>query len=332
MEFIQKEHGNGGKQTYELINKVFKPAFNSEILNKADDSSSINIFSKQVGVTTDSFVVKPYFFKGGDIGKLSVCGTVNDLAVSGFVPKYVTTSFIIEEGFLIEDLKKIVSSIKYYADMSGIEIIAGDTKVVEKGSCDGIFINTTGIGLKEENKNLPDIKKVKSGQVIIVSGDIARHGACIYSHNAELGFEYPIESDCEPLNGIIKELTDGFDISYMKDLTRGGLATALNEIVLKSSKSIYIYEDRIPVSDEVRGLCDILGLDAYYLACEGRFILIVDKKDKDKVLEVLKKYNSFASEIGYIEDSSSPRVFLKTVFGGTRILDMLYYEMLPRIC
>ncbi|WP_039765466.1 MULTISPECIES: hydrogenase expression/formation protein HypE [unclassified Caldicellulosiruptor] len=332
MKFIQKEHGNGGKQTYELINELFKPIFDSEILKRGDDSSIFDLASKKIGVTTDSFVVKPYFFKGGDIGKLSVCGTVNDLAVSGLVPKYITASFIIEEGFPIEDLQKIVRSMKEYADIAGVEIVAGDTKVVEKGSCDGIFINTTGFGVCEKEEKLPSIEKIKGGQVILVSGDIGRHGACIYSHNSELGFEEKIESDCAPLNRVISELLENIDICYMKDLTRGGLATALNEIAQKANVAIYVEEDKVPVSNEVKALCDILGLDWYYLACEGRFVAIVNRKNEQRALEILRKYNKEACEIGWIEDTEENRVYLRTSFGGTRILDMLYYDMLPRIC
>lgn len=332
MRTIRKEHGNGGKQTYELIDGLFKPIFGSEILKSADDSTIFSLNDMKVGISTDSFVVKPYFFKGGDIGKLSVCGTVNDLAVAGLEPKYITVSFIIEEGFSMDDLEKITMSIKKYADLARVEVIAGDTKVVEKGAADGIFINTTGLGVARGTKKMPSISKIESNQVVIASGDIGRHGACIYSHNEDLGFEERIESDCGLLIDVISELIQEVDVAYMKDLTRGGLATALNEIVQKSGFDIKVEEEKIPVADEVKALCDILGLDSYYLACEGRFVAIVNRDEKDKAVEILRKYNGFACEIGKIEESRERRVYLLTTFGGTRILDMLYYEMLPRIC
>ncbi|WPX09799.1 hydrogenase expression/formation protein HypE [Anaerocellum danielii] len=332
MRTIRKEHGNGGKQTYELIDRLFKPIFGSEILKSGDDSTVFSLNGLIVGISTDSFVVKPYFFNGGDIGKLSVCGTVNDLAVAGLEPKYITVSFIIEEGFSMDDLEKITRSIKKYADIAKVEVVAGDTKVVEKGAADGVFINTTGLGVAKDVEKLPSISKIKSGQIVIVSGDIGRHGACIYSHNEDLGFEDRIESDCGLLSDAISELMREVDVVYMKDLTRGGLATALNEIVQKSGFDIRVEENRIPVADEVKALCDILGLDSYYLACEGRFVAIVNGDEKDKAIEILRKYNGFACEIGMVEESREKRVYLSTTFGGTRILDMLYYEMLPRIC
>ncbi|ADQ46453.1 hydrogenase expression/formation protein HypE [Caldicellulosiruptor kronotskyensis 2002] len=332
MRTIRKEHGNGGKQTYELIDNLFKPIFGSEILKSGDDSTVFSLNGMKVGISTDSFVVKPYFFKGGDIGKLSVCGTVNDLAVAGLEPKYITVSFIIEEGFSIDDLEKITRSIKRYADLAKVEVVAGDTKVVEKGAADGIFINTTGLGVARDTQKMPSISRIKGNQVVIVSGDIGRHGACIYSHNEDLGFEDRIESDCGLLLDVISELMQEVDVAYMKDLTRGGLATALNEIVQKSGFDIKVEEEKIPVADEVKALCDILGLDSYYLACEGRFVAIVNGDEKEKAIEILKKYNRFACEIGKVEESREKRVYLSTTFGGTRILDMLYYEMLPRIC
>lgn len=329
---IKKEHGNGGKQTFELINEVFKKAFENKFLEKADDATSLFVNSNDIAVSTDSFVVKPIFFEGGDIGKLSVCGTSNDLAVSGYRLRYLTTSFIIEEGFKFDDLTRIAESIGEYTRKMDAFVVAGDTKVVEKGACDGIFINTTGIGEKIEK--FQSFIQVKDGQSIIASGDIGRHGACIYSHNQELGLEKPITSDCDLLYKPISEILGMYpnSVSYIKDLTRGGLATALNEISIKSGISIEINEEKLPISNEVLGISDILGLDPLYLACEGRFVIIVEDIIKKDVIEILKKYNLNACEIGKTIDDKKQKVYLKTLFGGTRIVDMLYFEMLPRIC
>jgi len=330
-DVILKEHGNGGKQMHELISNVFKKSFNNIYLEKADDSTKVDLVENSIAISTDSFVVKPIFFNGGNIGKLSICGVSNDILVSGYIPKYFTVSFIIEEGFSIEKLKQISCSMREYADFSNAYIVAGDTKVVEKGSCDNIFINVAGIGVKRDNFEFADVNK---GQVIIVSGDIGRHGACIYSHISELGFSESIKSDCALLIREIDELCTKFPnkISYMKDLTRGGLATALNEISNIKKVEVIIEEKSIPVDLEVQGLCDILGLDPLYLACEGRFVVLADEDISLEVLNILKKYNKNASVVGFINNISEKGVYLNTEFGGTRYLDMLYFEMLPRIC
>ncbi|MCX7781330.1 MAG: hydrogenase expression/formation protein HypE [Negativicutes bacterium] len=328
---ITRAHGNGGKQTAELLEKIFYPQFNSPPLQDRADASSLLIGGQRLGHTIDGFVVSPYVFAGGDIGKLSVCGTVNDLAVSGFRPLFLSAAFMIEEGFATGELERIVQSMQLTAASCGAVVVAGDTKVVEKGALDKIFITTAGIGVPFHDI-MPSTARIKPGQSIIVSGDVGRHGACIYSHNSELGFTQQITSDCEPLVGAITQIFSICQPAFMRDLTRGGLATALNEIAQAAGCDILLEEAAIPVMPEVSGLCEILGLDPLYLACEGRFIAIVDEIYENDVLAILRAFHSSASTIGRIENTGKGQVWLRTVFKGTRILDMLYYEMLPRIC
>lgn len=328
---ITRAHGNGGKQTAELLEKIFFPRFSSGPLRERADASSLPIAGQTIGHTIDGFVVSPYIFEGGDIGKLAVCGTVNDLAVSGFRPLYLSAAFMIEEGFDISELERIVISMQQTAEVAGVSIAAGDTKVVEKGSLDKIFITTAGIGAPFDN-DLPSFARLRPGQSILVSGDVGRHGACIYSHNTDLGLERHIASDCEPLVEIITELKKSCYPVFMRDLTRGGLSTALNEIASGASVGISIQESAVPISPEVAGLCDILGLDPLYLACEGRFTAIVDTEYEAEALKVLQKSHPNAAIIGKIVSDHPGKVLLTTPFRGTRILDMLYYEMLPRIC
>jgi hydrogenase expression/formation protein HypE len=328
---ITRAHGNGGKQTAELLEKIFFPIFKSDTLKDRADASTLDIGSKKIGHTIDGFVVNPYIFTGGNIGKLSVCGTVNDLAVSGYRPQFISVAFMIEEGFDLVELENIVQSLQATAASCGVSVAAGDTKVVEKGSLDKIFITTAGIGVPFHDI-LPAFNRIANGQVVIVSGDVGRHGACIYSHNHDLGFEQTIASDCEPLVEAISELTSRCNPSFMRDLTRGGLATALNEIASSAGCTILVEENAIPVASDVSGLCNILGLDPLYLACEGRFIAIVERENQAEALQILKVYHQNAAVIGRVEAPGKSQVYLRTAFQGTRILDMLYYEMLPRIC
>lgn len=328
---ITRAHGNGGKQTAELLEKLFFPHFLSEPLKERADASSLPIAGQTIGHTIDGFVVSPYIFEGGDIGKLAVCGTVNDLAVSGFRPLYLSAAFMIEEGFALSELERIVTSMQQTAAVVGVAIAAGDTKVVEKGSLDKIFITTAGIGTPFDSE-MPSFKRIHPGQSIIVSGDVGRHGACIYSHNTDLGLDRHITSDCAPLVDIIIQLKKNCHPVFMRDLTRGGLATALNEIATASSQGISVQESSIPVSPDVAGLCDILGIDPLYLACEGRFVTIVDPEYEAETLRILQSAHPGASVIGKVESNHPGQVLLATAFQGTRVLDMLYYEMLPRIC
>lgn len=328
---ITKAHGNGGKQTAELLEKIFFPRFASAPLNSRADASPLHLQGQTVGQTIDGFVVSPYRFHGGDIGKLSVCGSVNDLAVSGYRPLFLSVAFMIEEGFEMEELDAIAASMQQIAGQCGVIIAAGDTKVVEKGALDKIFITTSGIGLPFD-PCLPSFSRIQPGQSIIVSGDIGRHGACIYSHNQDFGFAETVASDCEPLVDSIARLKKAYNPVFMRDLTRGGLATALNEITTGNNFGIALNESTIPIDAKVNGLCDILGLDPLYLACEGRYVAIVAEDQEIEALSLLKTYHQSAAVIGKIVPEFPGKVMLRTRFAGTRLLDMLYFEMLPRIC
>ncbi|MFN3966825.1 MAG: hydrogenase expression/formation protein HypE, partial [Endomicrobiia bacterium] len=284
---ILLSHGSGGKLTHELIEKLFKGKFNNEILNLLDDSAVFQIDSGQrLAFTTDSFVVKPIFFPGGDIGKLAVCGTINDLAVCGAKPLFISCSAIIEEGFSIDKLEKIVESIRQTAKMAGVKIVTGDTKVVEKGSCDEIFINTSGIGIVPDGINL-SIEKIKPGDKILINGPIAEHGISIIKSRERLDFKAEIKSDCAPLNELCISISS--KVKFMRDPTRGGVSAVLNEIVSGRNFGIKIYEERIPVRKNVKTFCDILGFDPLYVGNEGKVIVIVEEKNVQQVLKTMKK-------------------------------------------
>jgi hydrogenase expression/formation protein HypE len=334
MSIITLAHGSGGKMSHNLIGEVFYKYFHNEYLLQQNDSSVMPSLGGKLAVTTDSFVVDPIFFKGGDIGKLAVCGTVNDLAMSGAKPLYITAAFIIEEGFEIRELEKIVKSMADAAKEAGVCIVAGDTKVVPRGKADKIFINTTGVGVIKR-KLQPGGEKACKGDKVIISGSIGDHGACIMASRINLDFETSISSDCGLLNGLINEvLNAGCKVKVLRDPTRGGLATTLNEIANQSKVSIALQEEQIPVKDEVRGICEILGLDPLYVANEGKLILIVDAEDEEKVLKIMQQHpmGTDARTIGDIIDDNKEMVYLKTPFGGTRVLNMLTGELLPRIC
>lgn len=323
---IDMSYGSGGKQTGNLINEVFLKHFDNTILNKLEDSAVLNVSGK-IAYTTDSFVVTPMFFPGGDIGKLAVCGTVNDLSMMGAIPKYLTAGFIIEEGADIETLEKIVASMALAAKEAKVKIVAGDTKVIEgKG---GVYINTSGIG--ELVKGGVSISNCRVGDVIILSGYLGEHHAAIMSKRMEI--ENSIQSDCAPLTGIVKKLVaENISIRCMRDVTRGGLATVLNEVAANSHCGVEIQETALPVSEEVRGFCDILGLDPLYMANEGKMIAVVPARQAKKALEAIRscKYGKNAAIIGTITEGKG--VVMTTALMGTRRIDVLYGEGLPRIC
>lgn len=330
MKKITLAHGAGGKFSADLIGEIILPAFDNEFLNELHDGARIG----KIAMTTDSYVVRPIFFNGGDIGKLSICGTVNDLAVSGAIPKYLSASFIIEEGFNIEDLKKIVESMKTAACEADIKIVTGDTKVVGKGQADGIFINTAGIGEIIDGVNI-SAKNLRAGMKILVSGFIGDHSATILS--ARHGLEIPenIKSDCAPLNKMIYEmLSVEKNIAMMRDATRGGIAAILNEIAKSAEVGILLEENKIPIREEVRGVCDILGFDALELANEGKIIAVVPAESAEKILSVMKnfEYGKNSAIIGEVVENSRGRVGMKTEFGGVRIVDMPVGNLVPRIC
>ncbi|HAN09657.1 MAG TPA: hydrogenase expression/formation protein HypE [Clostridiales bacterium] len=335
MDMITLEHGNGGRKTHELIKDIFYKHFKNDILSQQSDASILGMIDGEVAVTTDSFVVDPIFFPGGDIGKLSICGTVNDLVVTGAKPLYITVGFIIEEGLDIDILEKIVISMAETARQANVKIVAGDTKVVGRGSVDKIFINTTGIGVMDRNELQISNRNIETGDKVIVSGTIGDHGMCIMSKRAEFDFECDIKSDCNLLDKLVADILDVSNkVRIIRDPTRGGVATTLNELIENTGKSVVIYEKNIPVKYSVRGMCKMVGLDPLYVANEGKIILIASIEDAEQIVEVMKqnKLGKDATIIGEIISDAKNRVCLKTESGGTRILNMLEGELLPRIC
>lgn len=348
MEKILLSHGSGGKLSHKLISELFMKYFDNPILKAKTDSAILDIFQfintqytirdtqYQLSFTTDSYVVDPIFFPGGNIGKLAVCGTVNDLSVSGAEPVYLSSSFIIEEGFLFKDLEIIVKSMADEAKKAGVVIVTGDTKVVDKGKCDKIFINTSGIGiLKEKNKNISYGTDIHTGDKVIVNGYIGDHGIAILSSRNALNVKTEINSDCASLNKIIQKALDVSDkIKFIRDATRGGLATVLCELVETMKFGIELNETTLPVRENVRGLCELLGFDPLYIANEGKFVMVVGKNDAEKVLNVLKKdkLGKHSVIIGEIVKTHNGKVVLNTEIGGKRIIDMIVGEQLPRIC
>ncbi len=331
---ITMAHGGGGKLTQQLIDQIFVPAFGNPQLETNHDSSVFEIESRKLACTTDSYVVNPLIFPGGDIGSLAVNGTVNDLAMSGAQPLYLTVGFILEEGLPIETLFKVAQSMRQAADQAEVKIITGDTKVVENGKGDGIYINTSGIGIIKHNLEIHP-KSVLPGDAIIVSGDLGRHGMAIMAARENLGFENPITSDCAPLSGMVENLLEAnIRLHCLRDLTRGGLATTLVEITETANLSITIEDSQIPIKEEVKGACEILGLDPLYVANEGRLAAFVHPDDVNQALGIIQSHvhGKNASIIGKVETNSSKRVVLKNPLGSSRILDRLSGEQLPRIC
>lgn len=332
---VTMAHGGGGKMMNNLIEKMFMRYLSNNMINEKHDGAVFTAEGHKFAFTTDSYVVNPVFFPGGNIGELAVYGTVNDLSMCGAKPLYLSLGLILEEGFLIKDLEKIIISIKNACKRAGVKIITGDTKVVDKGKGDGIFINTAGIGIVRDDVNISP-SRVKAGDVILLSGDIGRHGIAIMTTRENLDFESDIKSDCAPLNNIVgKLIEEKIEIHCLRDLTRGGLGSALNEIANQAEVEIEIEEKSINVKEEVRGVCEILGFDPVYVANEGRFIAFVKKEDSEKALKILKtgEDGGFASVIGEVKgNNKNGIVILKSIMGAGRILDMLSGEQLPRIC
>ena len=332
MKKITLSHGSGGRLMHELIKGLFVKNLNNPYLNKLGDSALIHAKNKDFAYTTDSFVISPIFFPGGDIGKLAVCGTVNDLCVSGAKPMYLSCGMIVEEGFDYSDLERITLSIKDACKKAGVYVVAGDFKVVEKGAADKIFINTSGIGELYDNARISS-SHIRPGDKVIISGTIGDHGAAVLIAREELKFKSRISSDCACLNGLVSSIISS-DIRFMRDPTRGGLATTLNEIVQEVGYNIGIDEKSLPVRESVRALCEILGLDPLYMANEGKVVLVVSAKPASRILSRIKRHalGRGARIIGEIEREKGKKVYLKTRIGGSRILDMLTGEQLPRIC
>lgn len=332
---IELSHGSGGSRTRGLIEDVFVAAFGNEYLSALNDQAIFRLPDRRLAFTTDSYVVKPLFFPGGDIGKLSVCGTVNDLAVGGARPVYLSASFIIEEGLEMDTLSRIVESMAFSARDAGVMIVTGDTKVVERGKGDGIFINTAGIGVVEESLILSP-SCIRPGDAVIVSGDIGDHGIAVLTHREGIEMEVPVESDCAALHGLIGLLLAECPgaVRAMRDPTRGGVATVLNEFASASGTCVTVFEDSVPVKDAVRGACELLGFDHLYLANEGKIVAVVGKDSADKAVAALKRHplGKDAAIVGSVTEGPKGRVLLETSIGNRRILDMLSGEQLPRIC
>lgn len=333
-DHILLAHGNGGKLTSQLIETCFLPYFQDPLLNQLNDQAIFELERCRLAFTTDSFVVDPLFFPGGDIGKLAVCGTVNDLAVGGATPLYLSIGFIIEENFPLEKLKRISSSISTAAREAQVRIVTADTKVVEKGACDKMFINTSGIGIVEKGVDFSG-HNAREGDKILLSGNIGDHGITILSLRKGIEFETSVKSDCAPLNLLVNDLLPHASyIHAMRDLTRGGLATILNEIAVQSDLGIIIYEDCIPLNQEVKGMCELLGLDPLYLANEGKLIAFVHPDKSEEILSLMKgnPLGENARIIGEVMRDPSKKVTMETQVGGSRFIEMLVGEDLPRIC
>ncbi|MEK6636262.1 MAG: hydrogenase expression/formation protein HypE [Planctomycetota bacterium] len=331
---ITLAHGSGGKLTHELVKQLFLPNFSNEALSQLGDSAILQFNGARLAFTTDSYVVKPLFFPGGDIGKLAVSGTINDLSVVGAKPMFLSAGFIIEEGFEMSLLERVVNSMKETAAIADVEIVTGDTKVVERGSVDNLYINTCGIGIVNNGVNL-SISRIEIGDKIIISGTIGDHGLAVISERESLGFNPPIKSDCAPLSNLIGRLINsGANIKFMRDPTRGGLATTLNEIVNTQKYGIVIEEQNIPINSNVRALCEILGYDPLYIANEGKVVIVASANDAAKVCDILKEddLGKDADIIGEVVKEPQGKACLKTVIGGTRVVDMLVGDQLPRIC
>jgi hydrogenase expression/formation protein HypE len=332
-------HGSGGRMTADLIRSVFQPAFSNPSLDEGNDFAALPVpnFAGKSGrliVSVDSHIVKPIFFPGGDIGRLAICGTVNDVGVSGAIPLYITAGFILEEGLQVETLKRIIDSMKQSADEAGVQIVAGDTKVVEKGGADQIFITTTGVGWLEAGVTIGG-QYAKPGDVIMISGAVGDHGIAVLAARGELGLETGVSSDTAPLNGVIQSLLQAAPHTHvLRDPTRGGLATTLNEIAIQSKAGILLYEESIPVNPATQSACEILGFDPLYIANEGKVIVVAPENEAEAALAAMRgsAYGVQAATIGRVVDSNPGKVMMKTSIGGTRLLDVLAGEMLPRIC
>ncbi len=331
---ILLSHGSGGKLSFNLIKKLFLSNFNNPYLKRLDDGAVLNIEGLKLAYTTDSYTVDPLFFKGGNIGELAVYGTVNDLAMCGATPLYLSCSFIIEEGFSLNLLEKIVSSMRAASAIAKVDIVTGDTKVVNKGAADKIFINTSGVGIVKEGVNISG-SNAKVGDVVMINGPIGSHGIAVLSEREGLKFETEIKSDTAPLSSLVADMLEvSKDIHVLRDPTRGGLSTSLNEIALSSKVDIEISEGDIPIQEEVRAACEILGYDPLYLANEGKLVAFIPSEIAPNMLKKMKKnkYGKESKIIGRVVKKSEGKVYLNTTIGGKRIVDMLTGEQLPRIC
>ncbi len=328
-------HGSGGRMMHDLISDVFIRHFANEILSEQTDSAILSVGSTEIAFTTDSFVIHPLFFPGGNIGKLAVCGTVNDLAVSGSEPLYISVSFIIEEGFPISELEIIVESLAAEAKKAGVLIVTGDTKVVNKGKCDKLFINTAGIGrMRKEDRLISKAEDIKPGDVIIINGTIGDHGMAVMNARESFNFKTTVESDCASLNHMIRQMLDKSAVKFMRDPTRGGVATVLNELVEKIQLGIEIDETSLPINKGVQAMCELLGFDPLHIANEGKVVIVASENEAESILKSLQNHElgKRSTIIGRVVSDHPGRVVLKNETGGRRIVDSLSGDLLPRIC
>jgi hydrogenase expression/formation protein HypE len=329
-------HGSGGRLSHELVAKLFRPAFDNAALNQGDDAAAIELPAAggRLAVSTDAHVVWPLFFPGGDIGRLAVCGTVNDVAMLGAEPRVLTASFVLEEGLEMETLARIVESMRAAAAEAGVSIVAGDTKVVQKGKCDGVYISTAGLGWIPAGRRLGGAL-AQPGDVVLLSGPIGDHGLAVLSARGELGFEVAVESDTAPLNGLVRAMLAASEgVHVLRDPTRGGLATTLNEIAQQSQVGIVLEEGQIPVRPAVAAACEILGFDPLYVANEGKLAAVVAADQAERVLQAMRaaRYGEEAVVIGRVQAAPAGRVLMRTALGSHRVVEVLAGEMLPRIC
>jgi hydrogenase expression/formation protein HypE len=340
MDRILLAHGSGGRLSHDLIRDFFLPQFPAPALARLDDAAVVEILARatagagRLAFTTDSYVVKPLFFKGGDIGRLAVCGTVNDLSMVGATPLYLSAGFVIEEGLDLDTLRRVVASMKASADQAGVEIVAGDTKVVEKGGADQLFINTAGLGVVPDGIDI-SASNARPGDVIILSGAIGDHGLAVLSEREGLAFRSQLASDVAPLNELVATMLRATaEVHVMRDPTRGGLATALNEIALQSQVALVIEENKVPIHEGVRAACEMLGYDPLYVANEGKLVAMVAAHAAAEVVEAMRRdpHGQEATFIGEVTAQPEGKVLLRTAIGGTRVVDMLAGDLLPRIC
>jgi hydrogenase expression/formation protein HypE len=331
---IRLAHGGGGRLSRDLFDGLFLPAFDSAALRERHDSAVVEVGSARLALTTDSYVVDPRFFPGGDIGALAVFGTVNDLAMAGARPLYLTAGFILEEGLPVAELRRVAESMRAAADRCRVVLVAGDTKVVDRGKCDGLFVNTAGVGVVAGGVDIGP-RRIRPGDAVLLNGDVGRHGVAVLSVRKGLAFETSVESDCAPLSPLVAAMLQaGVDLHCMRDATRGGLATAVAELAMDTGLGIELDEPSIEVDDGVAGACELLGLDPLYVACEGRMVVFVPEEQAGRALDAMRALpeGSAAARIGAVRPGSNGAVVLKTRIGTRRLLDLLSGEQLPRIC
>lgn len=331
---VTMAHGSGGRMTADLIRTVFLPAFRNSLLERLNDQAIFTVGGQRLAFTTDAFVVSPLFFPGGDIGRLAVNGTLNDLAMGGAVPLYLSAAFILEDGFPLADLERIVASMRQAADAAGVAIVTGDTKVVERGHGDGVFITTTGIGVVPDGVEI-SADRARPGDAVLVSGRIGQHGLAVMTRREGIEFEAELESDTAALHTLVAAMLRACPgVRALRDPTRGGVASALNEIAQASGVAIALDEERLPIQPAVAGLCEVLGLDPLYVANEGKLVAIVPAEDVDAVLAAMRGHplGEHAALVGRVEAGPAGTVYLRTCVGGTRIVDLPAGEQLPRIC